>query len=32
MAIGLLIFLYSVTPVMEVIDGVIRGFIGSGIN
>ncbi|QSB50634.1 helix-turn-helix transcriptional regulator (plasmid) [Leuconostoc falkenbergense] len=31
-AIGLLIFLYSVTPVMEVIDGVIRGFIGSGIN
>lgn len=31
-AIGLLIFLYSVTPVMEVIHGVIRGFIGSGIN
>ena len=31
-AIGLLIFLYAVTPVMEVIDGLIRGFVGSSIN
>lgn len=31
-AIGLLIFLYAVTPVMEVIDGFIRGFVGSSIN
>ncbi|MCU4665854.1 helix-turn-helix domain-containing protein [Leuconostoc mesenteroides] len=31
-AIGLLIFLYAVIPVMEVIDGLIRGFVGSSIN
>lgn len=31
-AIGLLIFLYAVTPVMEVIDGFIRGFVESSIN
>jgi len=31
-AIGLLLFLYAVIPVMEVIDGLIRGFVGSSIN
>ena len=31
-AIGLLLFLYAITPVMDSIDSLIRGFIGSSIN
>lgn len=31
-AMGLLLFLYGIVPVMDFVDSFIRGFIGSGIN
>ena len=31
-AIGFLLFLYAIMPVMDIVDGLIRGFVGSGVN
>jgi len=31
-ATGILIFLYTITPVMAMVDSFIRGFVGSSIN
>lgn len=31
-AIGFLLFLYAIMSVMDIVDGLIRGFVGSGVN
>ena len=31
-AIGFLLFLYAIMPVMDIVDGLIKGFVGSGVN